>query len=183
MVDISRWSWEIVGLTTSLLGTTSLAAQSVLLVSSSISYQLPYALSVAAAVRVGNLLGALQPKQANIASDMALLLSVVSGTLNSGLFLIFRSRWGGWFTQDEEVIMLIYRVMPLLAAFQLFDSLCGVAAGILRGIGRQQAGAFVNVTAYYAIGEFNSCCLKQLVLTDYLPSILTISQVFRLALH
>jgi len=129
----------------------------VLLVSSSIVYQLPYALSVAAAVRVGNLLGALQPKQAEISSYMSLALSLVAGAFNSGLFLVFRSRWGGWFTEDPEVIKLIYDVLPVLAAFQLADSLCGVASGILRGIGRQQAGAIVNVTAYYAIGE---CCKK-----------------------
>ncbi|UZJ53193.1 hypothetical protein CBS101457_002513 [Exobasidium rhododendri] len=146
------WSWEIVGLTTSLLGTADLAAQSVLLVSSSIVYQLPYALSVAAAVRVGNLLGALQPKQAKVSAYMALALSILGGAFNSALFLIFRSRWGSWFTADPVVIKLIYDVLPVLAAFQLADSLCGVASGILRGIGRQQASAVVNVTAYYAIG-------------------------------
>lgn len=151
-----RWSWEIVGLTTSLLGTTALASQSVLLVSSSIVYQLPYALSVAAAVRVGNLLGAVQPGLAKISADMALLLSLMTGSLNSALFLIFRRQWGGWFTQDEEVQQLIYGVMPILATFQLADSLTGAAGGILRGIGKQKASALINVTAYYAIGEYSS---------------------------
>ena len=51
---------------------------------------------------------------------------------------------------------MIYEVMPLLAAFQLADSVCGVAGGILRGTGRQSAGAIINVTAYYAIGAYRS---------------------------
>jgi len=47
------WSWELVGLAASLLGPVVLATQSVLLVSASVTFQAPYALSIAAAVRVG----------------------------------------------------------------------------------------------------------------------------------
>ncbi|TKY87440.1 hypothetical protein EX895_004118 [Sporisorium graminicola] len=62
------WAWEIVGLVTSQLGVVALAAQSVLLVSSSVTYQLPFGASVATAVRVGNLLGANRPDEAKISS-------------------------------------------------------------------------------------------------------------------
>jgi MATE family multidrug resistance protein len=125
----------------------------VLLVSSSIVYQLPYALSVAGAVRIGNLLGARQPRLAKMSSEMVLFLSLATGSLNSAVFLTFRRQWGGWFTKDEEVIQLIYEVMPILAAFQVFDSVTGAAGGILRGIGMQKDAAVINVVGYYAIGE------------------------------
>ena len=52
----------------SLLGPVVLAAQSVLLVSASTTFQAPYALSIAAAVRVGNLLGESKAKRAAIAA-------------------------------------------------------------------------------------------------------------------
>ncbi len=45
------WAWELVALAASLLGPSALATQSVLLVSSSTTYQAPYALSVATSVR------------------------------------------------------------------------------------------------------------------------------------
>lgn len=51
----SEWvAWELIGLASSFLGPTALAAQSVLLTSASAFYQIPYSLSVAAAVRVGS---------------------------------------------------------------------------------------------------------------------------------
>ncbi len=70
------WAWEIVGLVTSQLGVVALAAQSVLLVSSSVTYQLPFGASVATAVRVGNLLGANRPDEAKISSRVSLILSL-----------------------------------------------------------------------------------------------------------
>ena len=52
----------------SFLGPVTLATQSVLLVSASITFQGPFAVSIAAAVRVGNLLGESKAKRAAIAT-------------------------------------------------------------------------------------------------------------------
>lgn len=146
------WAWEIVGLVTSLLGTTALAAQSVLLVSSSVTYQLPFGASVATAVRVGNLLGANRADEAKISSRVALILSLAMGGINSALFLIFRKQWGWLFSSDVEVVKLVEHVLPLLAFFQVADGICGVCGGILRGTGRQAQGAAINMISYYLIG-------------------------------
>ncbi|KAJ1027032.1 hypothetical protein NDA18_003052 [Ustilago nuda] len=146
------WAWEIVGLVTSQLGVVALAAQSVLLVSSSVTYQLPFGASVATAVRVGNLLGANRPAEAKISSRVALILSLAMGGLNSALFLIFRRQWGWLFSSDIEVIKLVEYILPLLAFFQVADGICGIAGGVLRGTGRQAAGAGINMVSYYVIG-------------------------------
>lgn len=146
------WAWEIVGLVTSQLGVVALAAQSVLLVSSSVTYQLPFGASVATAVRVGNLLGANRPDEAKISSRVSLILSLAMGVLNSALFLIFRRQWGWLFSSDIEVIKLVEYILPLLAFFQVADGICGIAGGVLRGTGRQAAGAGINMISYYVIG-------------------------------
>ncbi|EST07236.1 Multi antimicrobial extrusion protein [Kalmanozyma brasiliensis GHG001] len=146
------WAWEIVGLVTSQLGVVALAAQSVLLVSSSITYQLPFGASVAAAVRIGNLLGANRPDEAKISSRVSLILSLAMGGLNSALFLIFRKQWGWLFSSDVEVIQLVEHILPLLAFFQVADGICGICGGVLRGTGRQAAGAGINMISYYIIG-------------------------------
>lgn len=146
------WAWEIVGLVTSQLGVVALAAQSVLLVSSSVTYQLPFGASVATAVRVGNLLGANRPAEAKISSRVALILSLAMGGLNSALFLIFRRQWGWLFSSDIEVIKLVEYILPLLAFFQVADGICGIAGGVLRGTGRQASGAGINMVSYYVIG-------------------------------
>lgn len=145
------WAWEISSLITSMLGTTPLAAQSVLLVCSSIFYQQPFAISVAAAVRIGNLLGALKPYEAQASSNASLLLSLGSGVLNSSLVLLFKNEIAGLFSEDPEVISLLTGTLPLLALFQLADAFAGVAGGILRGTGRQHLGAYMNMFAYYVV--------------------------------
>jgi len=41
--------------------------------------------------------------------------------------------------------------LPLAAAFQLFDGLQVVAGGMLRGMGRPDAAALVNLLGYYVV--------------------------------
>lgn len=145
------WAWEISSLMTSLLGTTPLAAQSVLLVCSSIFYQQPYAIAVAAAVRVGNLLGARKQRDAKISSYAGIALSLGSGVINSSIIVIFRGYIARLFSEDPVVIDLLLKTLPLLALFQVTDGVAGVTGGILRGTGRQALGAYLNIVAYYVI--------------------------------
>lgn len=46
---------------------------------------------------------------------------------------------------------MVARVLPLAATFQLVDCVATMAAGILRGQGRQYIGGWVNLFAYYVI--------------------------------
>lgn len=146
------WAWEVANLMSSMLGTTALAAQSVLLTTCSLTYQLPLSIGVAAAVRIGNVLGANQPAWASLASRTALAASLLSGVLNSGLLITFRHQWGRIFSSDPDLIHLIAIILPYVGAFQICDGLCAVGAGILRGSGRQSQGAIINIFAYYAAG-------------------------------
>lgn len=146
------WSWEIIGLASSFLGPEALAAQSVLLTSASLFYQVPYALSVAGAVRVGNLLGAQRPGLARTASRVTMALAIVIAGVNSILLLCLRYRWGRLFSSEPEVIAVVADVLPLVAAFQLVDGLSGATGGLLRGAGKSAWGALINLLAYYAFG-------------------------------
>ena len=58
-----------------MLGPIVLAAQSVLLVSASTTFQAPYALSIAAAVRVGNLLGESNARRAAAATHASFFIA------------------------------------------------------------------------------------------------------------
>ena len=55
------------------------------------------------------------------------------------------------FTNDQGVIDLVASVLPLCAAFQLFDALAANCNGLLRGLGRQEIGGWVNLFCYYVI--------------------------------
>ena len=58
---------------------------------------------------------------------------------------------GRAFTGDADVLALCRKVLPIVGAFQIFDSTQGVCSGILRGMGRQRIGAVVNALGYYAV--------------------------------
>ncbi|KAF9445597.1 multidrug/Oligosaccharidyl-lipid/Polysaccharide flippase [Macrolepiota fuliginosa MF-IS2] len=146
------WAWELVALGASFLGPVALATQSVLLVSSSTTFQAPYALSVAASVRIGNLLGEKQAKRANIAAVAALLAALVMAALMSAMFIVFRNSWGYLFNDDPVVVKMVADILPLVALFQFFDGGATVAGGILRAQGKQLTGALLNFSAYYIIG-------------------------------
>lgn len=55
------------------------------------------------------------------------------------------------FTDDKGVVLLVAQVLPLCAAFQLFDALTATCNGLLRGLGKQEIGGYVNLFAYYVI--------------------------------
>ncbi|KWU41857.1 MATE efflux family protein [Rhodotorula sp. JG-1b] len=152
MVGSEWWSWEIVGLATSFLGPTALAAQSVLLTSASAFYQFQYALSVAAAVRIGNLLGAQKPHLARVTSRLTIAIAIVCSGVNSILLVLLRNKWGSLFSSEPEIIKLVANVLPLVAAFQLSDGLSGAMGGVLRGAGKPVLGAIINTASYYVLG-------------------------------
>ncbi len=51
------------------------------------------------------------------------------------------------FSDDERVVALVARVMPLVASFQIADGLAGACGGVLRGQGQRDLYDF-PVTLY-----------------------------------
>ncbi|KAG1729548.1 mate-domain-containing protein [Suillus lakei] len=143
------WSWELIGCA---LGPATLAAQSVLLISSSWTYQAPFALAVATSVRIGNLLGEKRARRAGVSANTAIVLAVVIAVVWSTLFMSFRKSWAYIFNDDPEVVTLVASILPLVAVFQVFDGTNAVAGGILRARGEQFTGALLSLSAYYVIG-------------------------------
>ncbi|KXN88103.1 hypothetical protein AN958_07562 [Leucoagaricus sp. SymC.cos] len=146
------WAWELVALGASLLGPVALATQSVLLVSSSTTFQAPYALSVATSVRIGNLLGERKAKRAGVAATTSLILALGIAVFTSSMFIVFRKSWARIFNDDPEVVTTVAAILPLCALFQVFDGTAAVTGGILRAQGKQLTGAVLNLSAYYVIG-------------------------------
>ncbi|KAF2703670.1 MATE efflux family protein [Pleomassaria siparia CBS 279.74] len=152
MVLAEFMAFEILTLSSSWLGPIPLAAQSVLGSITGISFQIPFAMSVAASTRIANFIGATLALPAKTAAKVALVFAIGSGIFNFLVFSLLRNWLPRLFTPDEEVIELISKLLPLCAAFQLFDALACNCNGILRGLGRQEVGGYVGLFAYYAVG-------------------------------
>ncbi|KIM55759.1 hypothetical protein SCLCIDRAFT_30108 [Scleroderma citrinum Foug A] len=73
------WTWELTAFAAGLLGSVMLAAQSTLIVSVSLAYQASFATSVAASVRIGNLLGEGKARRAKVGAQVSIVLGAIIG--------------------------------------------------------------------------------------------------------
>ncbi|XP_070335306.1 multidrug and toxin extrusion protein 2 isoform X2 [Odocoileus virginianus] len=135
-----------------LLSVRDLSAQAVIYEVATVVYMIPMGLSIAVCVRVGTALGAADTVQAKRSAISGTLCTVGTSLVVGVLLSLLRNKLGHIFTNDEEVVDLVNKVLPLYIFFQLFDALCCLYAGVLRGTGRQAFGAVVNAVMYYAIG-------------------------------
>ena len=168
---LAEWlAFEILTLSASWISPSHLAAQSLLSTISTVTYQIPFPISIAASTRIANLIGATLSDAAKVNAKVSLYIALVVGTFNSEYILVAtvsrtmhtnimavivlsstRNYIPRLFTNDPEVIALTAQILPLNAAFQLFDSLAAFCNGILRGLGRQEVGGYINLFAYYVV--------------------------------
>jgi len=151
MVGTEWAAFEIVALAAGRLGELPLAAQSVIMTLDQILNTIPFGIGVAASTRVGNLIGLRSASGAKHAAHASALLSVVVGLIVMILMMAAKDVFGYIFTNDRDVVLLVSKVMPLVASFQVADGLAGSCGGVLRGQGRQHLGALFNLVAYYVL--------------------------------
>ncbi|KAJ6099481.1 hypothetical protein N7467_001016 [Penicillium canescens] len=151
MVEAECLAFEILTLASSYLGTSELAAQSILATISSITWQIPFPLSIAGSTRVANLIGATLVDAAKTSAKVSFYGAAIVGIFNMVLLSSLRSYIPRLFSSDPEVVDIVAQVLPLCAAFQLFDALAANCNGILRGLGRQEVGGYVQLFLYYVV--------------------------------
>ena len=151
MVEAECLAFEILTFASSYFGTTVLAAQSVLATLTSLTFQIPFPLSIAASTRVANLIGASLPEAAKMSTKVAFCAAIGVGLFNVTLLSSLKEYIPRLFTNDKDVTEIVSKILPLCAAFQLFDALAAVCNGVLRGLGRQEFGGYVQLFCYYVI--------------------------------
>ncbi|KAI9187866.1 ethionine resistance protein [Blastocladiella emersonii ATCC 22665] len=152
MVISEWWVFELVALVAGLFGAVPLAAQSVILDTTVLLYNLFLGLAVVTSNRVGNLLGAAMPNAARHAAQVSVLLALLVSSVTMTVLLAARTRWANIFTSDPDVVRLVASVLPIVAVFQFADGGVCVLGGILRGCGKQAVGAAFSLVSYYVVG-------------------------------
>ena len=79
------------------------------------------------------------------------MAAAIVGVLNIVLLSSLRNYIPQLFTNDADVIDLVASVLPICAAFQLFDALAANCNGLLRGLGFQEVGGWTNLFCYYVV--------------------------------
>jgi MATE family multidrug resistance protein len=79
-----------------------------------------------------------------VLGGLVMLLSATS-------FTLLRAQLPRLYTADEQVVLLAAQILPIAGAFQICDGTQVVAGGALRGMGRPDAAAVVNLLGYYVL--------------------------------
>lgn len=146
------WAFQLATLMAGKLGPVSLGAHAIVLNLASLSFTFSLGISVAAAVRVGNLIGAGDTQGARRAAALSLLLGVGVMSFFAVAFFFLRWQLPRLYGAEPAVAQLCAHVLPIAAAFQLLDGTQVVSSGILRGLGRTKPAAVLNFGGYYLLG-------------------------------
>ncbi|KAJ2799986.1 ethionine resistance protein [Coemansia guatemalensis] len=152
MICAEWWILDLLALAASYLGSTTLAAQSIVINTCSLTYQIPDGLSVVVCNQVGNLIGQSRTRRARLAAWLGIVFGVAVGVATLVAALAVGSWWGIIYSDDKQIIAGVAVIMPAAALFQMADAINAVGSGVLRSVGRQNLGALINFPAYYLIG-------------------------------
>jgi len=114
-------------------GTEAIAGHQVAILLSALSFMVPVGIAGAATTRVGNAIGRADLPAARRTAVVCLGLGGGVMSLFATLFALAPRQLAALFTDDPAVIAAAARLLPIAAAFQVFDGTQAVSAGILRG--------------------------------------------------
>ncbi len=151
-MSLEMWAFSGSTLIAGRFGAESLAAHTITLNLAALAFMMPLGISQGAATRVGNLLGARQPEQAQRAAWAAMALGAGVMAFAALLFVALRTGLPRLYTEDPGVVLLSASILPIAAAFAIFDGTQVVGCGILRGMGNTRPAAWYNLIGYWVLG-------------------------------
>lgn len=140
-----------------MLGKLELAAHGIALQLASIAFMVPLGLAQVATVRVGLAFGAGDHLGVKRAAATVLIVGLGFSMIGSTMFALMPGALGRLFLDtslpdSQNVLALAVPLIMLAGAFQLFDGLQAVAAGLLRGLKDTQVPMILALIAYWPIG-------------------------------
>jgi multidrug resistance protein, MATE family len=141
-----------VGLLMGTFGAVQVASHQIAINLAALTFMVPLGVSAAAAVRVGNAVGADDAPRSRRAARLSYYLGAGFMSTTAVLFLVLPRPLASLFTDDAALIALAGALLPIAGVFQIFDGLQAVGAGVLRGLGDTRVPLVAMVTGYWAIG-------------------------------
>ncbi len=149
-MTLCEWlAFDILAFSAAYLSAQHLAAQSVLMTVCVLMYHIPFPVSIAASTRFGNLIGYGALGAARIAAVTYGIIFIGIGIFDFTLLVSLKNHIPMLFSKDAEVQAKIAEVLPVVAAAQFFDATTALVNGLVRGLGRQKVGGFLNLGVYY----------------------------------
>jgi MATE family multidrug resistance protein len=144
------WSFLVAGFLVGTFGAADLAGHTIVMQLASLSFMVPLGVSTAAATRVGNLVGAGEPWTRPAIAAHLLGIGVMS--VSALAFALLPGPLAALFTEDPAAVAVAVSLLPIAAAFQLFDGTQVIAFGVLRGAGDLTVPAAANIVGFWVLG-------------------------------
>ncbi|GKA32247.1 DETOXIFICATION 40-like protein [Tanacetum coccineum] len=154
MLCLETWYFQILVLIAGLLENPELAldALSVCMGVQGLFFMVSVGFNAAASVRVGNELGAGNPKAAAFSVWMVTSVSFIIAVVESIIILSVRDVLSYAFTTGETVANEVSDLCPLLVITIILNGIQPVLSGVAVGCGWQAYVAYVNIGCYYVVG-------------------------------
>jgi len=150
-MGLEVWAFSAATLLAGRLGASAVAAHTIVLNLASFSFMMPLGVAQAACTRVGNFVGAKRFAEADRAAWVAIGLGAAVMACWALLFVTLRGLLPWLYTPDAAVISLAAGILPIAGAFQIFDGVQVVAAGVLRGMSNTRPAALLNLAGYWLV--------------------------------
>jgi MATE family multidrug resistance protein len=148
---LEGWAFQIATLMAGTLGRHELGAHSIVLNMASVAFMMPLGVSIAAAARIGNLIGAKKISRARVSAWVSVGMGAGFMSISALTFIVLRDQLALLYTEEEEVVWLAASILPIAACFQLVDGIQVVGGGVLRGFGKTRPAAVFNFVGYYLL--------------------------------
>ncbi len=152
MTFLEYTAFGAVGLLMGRMGTVPVAAHQVAINIASLTFMVPLGVGQAAAVLVGNAVGAEDRAEARRSARAALVYGVGFMAFTAMLFLLIPGTLAAIYTTDLAAAALAATLIPVAGVFQLFDGMQAVAAGVLRGGGDTRVPLLINLGGFWIAG-------------------------------
>jgi len=130
----------------------ALAAHQIVLHVASVLFMIPYGLSSAAAVRVGQAVGRGDAPGRRVAGWAAITIGLIFAGVTSVLLVATPESFLRLFTTDASVLAVGAVLLLFYALCQPLDALQVVATGALRGVGDTRTPMLANLIGHWGIG-------------------------------
>lgn len=150
LVDVSAFTF--MSLFIARLGPMAIAGHQIAANLAALTYMVPLALGNAAAVVVGQAIGANQYGRARHAGVVALALGVAVALPIAAVLFVGRDAIASLYTTDAAVAAAAASLVALVAGYHLADALQGVAVNVLRGYKKTVVPMVVYAIALWGVG-------------------------------
>ncbi len=144
--------FALVGALMGRIGTVAMAGHQIALNLASVVFMVPQGTGAAAAVMVGQAVGAQDVPRARRDAVGAILVGGGFMVASAAVFLLLSGALARLYTPDPAVIAVAVTLIQLAGIFAVFDGLQAVAIGILRGIGDTRAPVVINLLGFWLVG-------------------------------